>query len=287
MDQLGLIAGNGQFPFIVAREARKKGKEIVAVALKEEADPDLKNHVDKIHWVSLGQLGKIISLFKKEKVTEAVMAGQVKHNKLFANFSLDLKAIKLLASLRNKQTDSILSAIINEFEKSGIRFISSVTYLGGLIPGEGILTRAKPTSSEMEDIRFGFRLAKKVSALDIGQTIIVKDKAVVAIEAMEGTDASIMRAGSLAAPNGGKSGMVIVKISKLKQDLRFDVPVIGLKTVEVMHTAGAQVLAFEAHKTLLFDKEYFVRLADKYHLTIIGVSEKGMGTHLFEECPRY
>lgn len=276
MERLGLIAGNGQFPFIVAQEARKKGREVIAVALKEEAEPELKNHVDKIYWVSLGQLGKIISLFKKESITEAVMAGQVKHNKLFANFSLDLKAIKLLATLKNKQTDSILSAIINEFEKSGITFISSVSYLDELIPGEGVLTGQKPTSAEMEDIRFGFSIAKKVSAMDIGQTIIVKDKAIIAIEAMEGTDVCIKRAGEIASPFGGKSGMVVVKVSKLKQDMRFDVPVIGLKTIEIMNTSGAQVLAFEAHKTLLFDKDYFVHLADKYRMSIIGVSEHSL-----------
>lgn len=274
MERLGLIAGNGQFPFILAKEARAMGNEIIAIALKEEAHPLLKDHVDKIYWVSLGQVGKIISILKKEKVSKAVMAGQVKHNKLFANFSLDLKAIKILMSLKNKQTDSILSAVIKEFEKNGINFISSTTYLEKWIPGEGVLTASKPSGREMDDIMFGYQIAKKVSALDIGQTVVVKDKAIIAIEAMEGTDLCIERAGGIAAPFGGKSDMVVVKVSKLKQDMRFDVPVIGMKTVETLRSAGARVLAFEAHKTLLFDKDYFIQMANRYKISVIGISGK-------------
>lgn len=272
MQKLGLIAGNGQFPIILAQEAQKKGVEVTAIALKEETSPDLKSHVSTMHWVSLGQLSKIISIFKKEMITEAVMAGQVKHNKLFANFALDLKAIKLLATLRNKQTDSILSAIIKEFEKNGINFISSTVYLEHLIPGEGPLTTAKPSTGEMKDIRFGFEMAKKISALDIGQTIVVKDQAIVAIEAMEGTDECIQRAGRIASPFGGKSGMVVVKVSKLKQDPRFDVPVIGLSTIDVLNSSGARILAFEAHKTLLFDKDYLIQRANRYNISVIGVT---------------
>lgn len=272
MDRLGIIAGNGQFPFVLAQEAHNRGNEVIAIAIKEEAHPSLKDYVDRIHWVSLGQLGKIISICKNEKITRTVMAGQVKHNKLFANFSLDLKAVKLLFGLKNRQTDSILSAVVKEFEKNGISFISSTTYLEKWIPGEGILTKSRPKSNEMEDIKFGFDIAKKVSTLDIGQTIVVKDKAIIAIEAMEGTDACIQRAGTLASPFGGKSGMVVVKVSKLKQDPRFDVPVIGLKTIEVLQSSGARVLAFEANKTLLFDKDYFIQMADRYNLAVVGIA---------------
>lgn len=274
MDRLGIIAGNGQFPFILAQEARKRGKEVIAIAIKEEASPSLKNYVDRIHWVSIGQLGKIISICKKEKISEAVMAGQVKHNKLFANFFLDLKAIKLLMSLKDRQTDTILSAVITEFEKNGIKFIPSTSYLEEWIPGEGVLTESRPTAHEMEDVNFGFTIAKNISALDIGQTIVIKDKAIIAIEAMEGTDVCIQRAGEIASPFGGKSNMVVVKVSKLKQDIRFDMPVIGLKTVEVLKDSGARVLAFEAYKTLLFDKDYFIKLANKHKISIVGIKGK-------------
>ncbi len=238
---------------------------MIAVALKEEADPALESTVDDIAWHSLGDLGKTIRYFKERGVSRAVMAGQVKHTQLFKNIVPDLKVIKLLGQVVNKKADTLLSAVIQEFEKEGIQFLSSVLYLEDwLCPGNTITNR-KPTSMEKSDIEFGLPIAREIAGQDIGQTIVVKDKTVVAIEAMEGTDACIRRAGQIAG-----RGCVVIKTARPKQDLRFDVPVVGPRTIDSLIEAGATVMAMEAQKTLLLDKTILLEKANASQLTLTG-----------------
>jgi DUF1009 family protein len=264
--KIGLIAGNGSFPILFAQEAKRQGQMVIAVALKEEADPTLEKTVDAITWLSLGQLGKTINYFKDQGVTRAVMAGQVKHTQLFKDIVPDLRVTKLLARVVNKKADTLLSAVTQEFEQEGIQFLSSTTYLDHLLCPKGSLTRRTPTSAERADIEFGLPLARTMAGQDVGQTIVVKDKTVVAVEAMEGTDACIRRAGQIAG-----AGCIIIKVARPKQDPRFDVPVTGPRTLESMKEAGASVLALEAGKTLLLDKENLLKVADAAQLCITGV----------------
>ncbi|MGQ0644211.1 MAG: LpxI family protein [Elusimicrobiota bacterium] len=265
---LGLIAGNGQFPLLLAEEARRRGRPVVAIAIKEETDPRLEGLAEETHWLALGQVRKTISLLKQAGVEEAVMAGQVKHTQLFRRLSLDLTAVKILASLRDKKTDTILGAVADEFAKEGIRFLPSTTYLQDSLAPEGALTPRRPDAAEKKDIAFGFKAAKALGGLDLGQTVCVKDMTVLAVEAMEGTDACILRAGGLC---GG--GFTVVKTAKPRQDLRFDVPVVGRKTLDSLRRAKAAVLAVEAGKTLLFEKDAFLREAGKMNLAVSGVRE--------------
>jgi DUF1009 family protein len=266
MKKIGLIAGNGTFPILFAQEAKRQGEQVIAVALKEEADPQLEKSVHAITWLSLGQLGKTIQYFKDQGVTRAVMAGQVKHTQLFRDIVPDLRVTKLLARVVNKKADTLLSAVTGEFESEGIEFLSSTTYLDHLLCPEGPLTSRRPTPEEKNDIVFGLPLARAIAEQDIGQTLIVKDKTVVAVEAMEGTDACIQRAGQVAGP-----GCVIVKVARPRQDPRFDIPVIGPRTLEAMKVAGATLLALEAHKTLLLEKDQLIKVANAYKLCITGV----------------
>ena len=266
MKKIGLIAGNGTFPILFAQEAKRQGETVIAVALKEEADPILEKSVDAITWLSLGQLNKTITYFKDQGVTRAVMAGQVKHTQLFRDIVPDLRVTKLLAKALNKKADTLLSAVTQEFEQEGIQFLPSTTYLDHLLCPSGSVTKRKPSGAEQDDIAFGLPLARHIAGQDIGQTIVVKDKTVVAVEAMEGTDACIRRAGQIAGP-----GCVIIKVARPKQDLRFDVPVTGPRTVEAMKDAGAAVLALEAGKTLLLEKDSLLKVADAAQLCITGV----------------
>ncbi len=268
MKPLGLIAGNGQFPLLLAREAKRQGRPVVAIGIQEETDPALETLVDRFHWLALGQIKKTIALLKDGGVDEAVMAGQVKHNQLFRRLKLDMTAIKILATVKDKKTDTILGAIADEFAKSGIRFLSSTTYLNDFLAPDGVMTSKKPSGDQKKDIEFGFNTAKSVAGLDLGQTVCVKDQTVVAIEAMEGTDACIHRAGPLC---GG--GFTVVKVAKPKQDIRFDVPVVGEGTLASLKDSGAAVLAVEAGKTLFFDKATFLEQADRLGLVVIGVKE--------------
>ncbi len=263
---LGLIAGNGKFPLLLAQEARRRGDTIIAVALKEEADPSIEALVDKIAWLSIGQLGKTISFLKDNAVQQAVMAGQVKHTQLFKNIIPDLRAAKLLTKLINKKAESVLSTVIAEFESEGIQFLPSTTYLENWLCTAGVLTKKGVSSQEEADIAFGLPLAREMARLDIGQTLVVKDKSVIAVEAMEGTDACIKRAGEVAGP-----GCVVIKVARPKQDLRFDVPVIGSRTIETLKAAGARVLAMETGKTLLLEKETLIKEADAAQLTLTGI----------------
>lgn len=263
---LGLIAGNGQFPFCVADEARSSGRRVVVVAIPGETDPRLADRVDAFHWVDLGQIKKTIQLFCEAGVGEAVMAGQVKHTQLFRRLKLDLTAVKLLATLPNRKTDTVLGAIAKEFERHGIHFLSSVSFLKGQLAPEGYLSSHRPTREQKEDVFFGFEAAKVLGGLDAGQTVCVRDKTVLALEAMEGTDACILRAGALS-----QGPFCVIKTAKPRQDVRFDVPVIGRRTLAALRESGAAVLAVEAGATLVLDRVELVKGAEEAGLVIWGV----------------
>jgi UDP-2,3-diacylglucosamine hydrolase len=254
----GLIAGNGRFPFLVLEGARSQGIEMAVIALKEEASPELEKTAKRLHWVSLGELSKAIELMQREGVKRAVMAGQVKHNKIFSSIRPDWKLAKLLFSLPRKNTDSLIGAVAKVFEEEGIQLVDSTLFLKPLLPEAGVLTRRAPNEHEAADMEYGLGIARHIAAKDIGQTVVVADRACVAVEAMEGTDETITRAARFA---NGKP-LVVVKVSKPRQDMRFDVPVVGLPTVESMKQAGATALAVDANRTLLFDREQLIAMAD-------------------------
>jgi len=260
----GLIAGNGRFPFLVLEGARSQGIEMAVIALKEEASPELEKLSKRLHWVSLGELSKTIELMHQEGVTQAVMAGQVKHNKIFSAIRPDLKLAKLLFSLSRKNTDALIGAVARVLEDEGIRLVDSTLFLKPLVPEPGVLTRRAPNEHEAEDITYGLGVARQISGMDIGQTVVIADRACVAVEAMEGTDETIARAARL---TGGKP-LVVVKVSKPGQDMRFDVPVVGLPTIEQMRDAGATALAVDAGRTLLFDRTKLIELADAAGIAI-------------------
>jgi DUF1009 family protein len=263
----GLIAGNGRFPFLVLEGARRQGIEMAVIALKEEASPELERTAKRLHWVSLGELSKAISLMHEEGVKHAVMAGQVKHNKLFSAIRPDWKLAKLLFSLPRKNTDSLIGAVAKVFEEEGIQLVDSTLFLKPLVPEPGVLTRRAPNEHESADIEYGLGLARHVAAMDIGQTVVIADRACVAVEAMEGTDETIARSARFAQ---GKP-LVVVKVSKPKQDMRFDVPVVGLPTVEAMNKAGATALVIDAGRTLLFDREALIEAANVAGIAIEAV----------------
>src|SRR5499427_6772863 len=263
----GLIAGNGRFPFLVLEGARSQGIEMAVIALKEEASPELEKVAKRLHWVSLGELSKAIALMQQEGVNHAVMAGQVKHNKIFSSIRPDWKLAKLLLTLPRKNTDSLIGAVAKAFEVEGIQLVDSTLFLKPLLPEPGVLTRRAPNENEAADIEYGLGVARHIATMDIGQTVVVADRACVAVEAMEGTDEAILRAARFAA---GKS-LVVVKVSKPKQDMRFDVPVVGLPTVETMRSAGATALALDARRTLLFDREKLIGNADEAGISIQAV----------------
>jgi DUF1009 family protein len=260
----GLIAGNGRFPFLVLEAARKQGIEMAVVALREEAWPELEHAAKRFHWVSLGELSKALDFLHREGVKKAVMAGQVKHNKIFSSIRPDWKLAKLLFSLPRKNTDALIGAIAKILEAEGIQLIDSTVFLQPLVPQPGILTRRGPDARETADIEYGLGIARQIAGLDLGQTVVISDCACVAIEAMEGTDETIERAARLAA---GKP-LVVVKVSKPSQDMRFDVPVVGLATVEVMVRSKVSALAIDAGRTLLFDRSRLIEAADSANIAI-------------------
>lgn len=264
----GLIAGNGRFPFLVLEGARSQGIEMAVIALKEEASPELEKLAKRMHWVSLGELSKAIALMQQEGVKRAVMAGQVKHNKIFSAIRPDWKLAKLLFSLPKKNTDSLIGAVAKVLEEEGIQLVDSTLFLKPLLPEAGVLTRRAPNEHEAADMEYGLRVARHIAAEDIGQTVVIADRACVAVEAMEGTDETILRAACFAE---GKP-LVVVKVSKPKQDMRFDVPVVGLPTVEAMTKAGATALAIDAARTLLFDREKLLELANAAGIAIQAFS---------------
>jgi hypothetical protein len=263
----GLIAGNGKFPFLVLEAARSQGIEMVVAAIKEETFPEIEKHARTVHWMSLGQLGKLIKTFKSEGVSHAVMAGQVKHKQIFSSIVPDLKMIQLLASLATKNTDSLIGAVARVLENEGIHLVESTAFLQPLLPEPGVLTRRRPSDEESRDLDYGYQLARELGRLDVGQTVVVTERACVALEAMEGTDAVMERAASLV--NGRP--LRVVKLAKPGQDLRFDVPVIGPGTVRLMARLKISALAIEARKTLMIDREELIKEADERGISIVAV----------------
>ena len=260
----GLIAGNGDFPFLVLEGARSRGIDMAVIAIREEASPALERAARRFHWISLGELGRGIDLLHQEGVKHAVMAGQVKHNKIFSSIRPDWRLAKLLLALPSKNTDSLIGAVAHVLEGEGIELVDSTKFLGSLLPATGVLTRRAPDDAEAADIAYGRRIAHQIAGLDLGQTVVVRDRACVAVEAMEGTDETIERAARIA---GGQK-LVVVKVSKPRQDMRFDVPVVGGKTIEVMRRANATALAIDAGRTLLFDRDALIRAADEANIAM-------------------
>ena len=269
MPPLGLIAGNGQFPFRVLDAARTLARPVVVVAIREEASPAIEQAktVDgsSIHWVSLGQLGTCIAILRDAGVHEAIMAGQVKHTKIFSGIVPDLTLLSVLTKLRSKNTDAIISAVADVLKDRGIAVIDSTAFLGPLLAAAGTLGQREPDRDEADDLVFGYRMADAIAGLDVGQTIAVKDRAVVAVEAMEGTDAVIGRAGRLAGP-----GVRIIKVAKPNQDMRFDVPVIGVATIEAIRAVGGTLLSVDAGRTLMLDGPQVIQAADAAGIALVG-----------------
>jgi len=269
VSRIGIIAGNGKFPFLVLQGARDLGHEVTVVAVKEEAFTDLEGAAREaradLHWVSLGQLGACIKILKKAGVSQAVMAGQVRHVKIFSGIIPDLKLLSVLTRLKARNTDALISAVADVMRDDGIELLDSTVFLTPLLAREGVLSSRPPTDDERADFDFGYRMADAIAGLDIGQTIAVKDKAVVAVEAMEGTDAVIARAGQLAG-----RGVRVVKVAKPNQDMRFDVPVIGVATIQAMCAAGATALSIDAGRTLVLDGDRVFASANEASIAIVG-----------------
>jgi len=263
--KFGLIAGNGQFPFLVVEGAKKQGASLAVVALKEETDKRIEQVAENVVWVGIGQLGKMISFFKDQGVTQAIMAGQVKHVQIFSGALPDVRMLKMLWNLPKRNTDSLIGGVADEMAKEGIELIDSTYLIQDRLAPAGVLTKRKPSDIERQNIDYGLHLAHEIARLDLGQTIVVRASACVAIEAMEGTDATILRAGELA---NGK--LTVVKVAKPDQDMRFDVPVVGVPTVETMIKAGATCLSITAGKTLIFDRDEMLKLADANRICVVG-----------------
>jgi DUF1009 family protein len=273
--KFGLIAGNGRFPFLVVEGAKKQGASLAVVAIKEETDKRIEEIAEKVVWVGIGQLGKMISFFKKEGVEKAIMAGQVKHVQIFSGALPDLRMVKMLWNLPQRNTDSLIGGVADEMQKEGIELIDSTYFIQDQLAQEGVLTKRKPDETEQGNIEYGLRLANEIARLDLGQTIVVRAKACVAIEAMEGTDAVIKRAGELA-----KGNLTVIKVAKPNQDMRFDVPVVGVPTIETMVKAHATCLCVTAGKTLIFDKVEMIKLANQNKISIVATESKTISTNL-------
>jgi DUF1009 family protein len=266
-EPLGVIAGNGRFPFLSAAGARRSGRRVIALAIREEADPALEAVVDECHWLSLGQLGKAIDILQRAGAREAVMAGQVKHRQIFSDIRPDLKLMALLARLAFQNTDSLIGAVADQLARDGITLLPSTAFLEDELAQVGPMTRREPGRGERKDVEYGETVARAIARLDLGQTVVVKDRAAVALEAMEGTDEAIRRAGRIAGP-----GTTVVKVAKPKQDMRFDVPVIGPGTLDAMQEAGASVLAVDAGKTLLIERQRFLERAVALGIAVVGLA---------------
>jgi len=267
--RIGLIAGNGRFPFLALQGARSLGHDVTVVAVKEEAFPELEGAARAagadLTWVSLGHLGKCIKVLKAAGVRQAVMAGQVKHAKIFSGILPDLTLLSVLTRLKARNTDALISAVADVLKGEGIELLNSTAFLEPLLAKNGTLGRRAPSPDELDDFTFGYRMADQIASLDIGQTIVVKDKAVVAVEAMEGTDDVIARAGKIAGP-----GTRVVKVAKPNQDMRFDVPVVGVATIAAMRAAGATAITIDAGKTLVVDGQPFFDAADAADIAVVG-----------------
>jgi DUF1009 family protein len=285
--KLGLIAGNGKFPLLVLDAARAQGSDVVVAAIKEETYPEIESHAASpatappatIYWLSLGELSRLIDTFKREGVTRAIMAGQVKHKQIFSSIRPDWRLAKLLMSLRTRNTDALIGAVAKVLADEGITLLDSTAFLEPLLARAGVLTRRAPSEAEQQDILYGRAVARHVAQYDIGQTVVVAEAACVAVEAMEGTDATIQRAAEImAAASAGSDGsalrraLTVVKVAKPRQDMRFDVPVIGARTIEVMQRAGATCLALDAGKCLLLDGDKMIHAADAAGIAIVADS---------------
>ena len=262
----GLIAGNGRFPFLVLEGARRAGVELSVAAIREETDPLIESVAERVIWVGIGQLGKMIRFFKREGVERAIMAGQVKHVQIFSGAIPDVRMLRMLLRLPRRNTDALIGAVADELATEGIELIDSTFFLQDHLARVGTLSRRAPERREQDDIEYGLEVAREIARLDLGQTIVVRAKACVAIEAMEGTDATILRAGQLA-----KGRLTVVKIAKPDQDMRFDVPVVGVPTIQSMIEAGATCLCITAGKTLMFDHEQMLGLADEKRIAVVAV----------------
>jgi DUF1009 family protein len=279
--QLGLIAGNGRFPFLLLDAARAHGLDVVVAAIKEETLPEMDEraarepeHV-RVHWMSLGELSRLIETFQREGVTRAVMAGQVKHKQIFSSIRPDWRLAKLLLNLRTRNTDMLLGAVAKVLGDEGIELISSTQFLEPMLAAEGVLTKRAPDPTEQTDIAYGLTVARGIAGFDLGQTVVIAAGACVAVEAMEGTDATIARAGALFRSLDDSAStlerrLTVVKVAKPNQDMRFDVPVVGLPTIEAMRAAGATCLCVEAGRTLLFDREAMVVAADEAGISVVA-----------------
>ena len=272
--QFGLIAGNGKFPFLVVEGARKQGASLAVVAIREETDPKIEQIAEKVIWVGIGQLGKMISFFKSENVSRVMMAGQVKHVQIFSSSLPDLRMIKMLWNLPQRNTDALIGGIADEMARENIELIDSTYFIQDQLVREGILSKRKPDEMEKGNIEYGLRIANEIARLDLGQTIVVRARACVAVEAMEGTDAVIKRAGELA-----KGKLTVVKVAKPDQDMRFDVPVVGVPTVQTMIEAGATCLCLTARKTLIFDREEMLKLANQNKISIVAAESETISTN--------
>ncbi|HZH49398.1 MAG TPA: UDP-2,3-diacylglucosamine diphosphatase LpxI [Nitrospira sp.] len=265
-ERLGLIAGNGRFPIIFADNARKLGYHVSAVAHEGETDPELANHVDRIHWIKIGQLNKLINAFKDDQVHQAVMLGGIKKTHVFTTVRPDFRTLALATRLALWKDDDILRELAKELEKEGITICESTFGLEGILAEEGLLTTRRPSEKEWEDIRYGWEVAHDIGRLDIGQCVVVKDRVVVAVEAVEGTDEAIKRGGQLA-----KDGAVVVKRCKPQQDLRFDLPAVGPRTIDIMASVDASVLAVEAGRTILLDRDLMLEKAKAARIAVVGL----------------
>ncbi len=262
----GLIAGNGKFPFLVLEGAKRAGISLAVAAIREETDPDIEHRAERVTWVGIGQLGKMIRYFKNEGVEKAIMAGQVKHVQIFSRTVPDVRMLKMLLKLKRRNTNALIGAVADELASEGIELIDSTCFLQDYLPSAGTLTNRSPDTREREDIAYGLEIAREIARLDLGQTIVVRAKACVAIEAMEGTDATILRAGELS-----RGRLTVVKVAKPDQDMRFDVPVVGLPTVETMIAAGASCLCISAGKSLMLDRDPMIELANQKRIAIVAV----------------
>ena len=263
----GLIAGNGRFPFLVLAGARAAGVEMAVAAISEETDKTIEPLAHPLEWVSVGQLGKLIKFFKREQVTHVIMAGQVKHVQIFKLNALpDLRMAKMLARLKRRNTDALLGAVADELASEGITLLDSTTFLQPMLARAGALTKRTPNKNELADIEYGLHVAHELARLDLGQTIVVKNQAVVALEAMEGTDATIRRAAELVR---GRP-LTVIKVAKPKQDMRFDVPVIGWQTIETLQACHVTALSLTADKTLIFDREQTLAAAEKHKIALVA-----------------
>jgi UDP-2,3-diacylglucosamine hydrolase len=271
-EAIGLIAGGGQFPLLFAQAAKARGRRVVAIAHVNETSSELEALADRIYWVKLGQLGKIIASFRREGVCETVFAGTITKTRIFHDILPDFKGLTLWSKIDRRQDDAILRAVATTLEEEGIRVLASTCYLDHLFFPQGLLTKKKPSSDQMDDVRFGWNVAREIGRLDIGQCVVVRDRSVLAVEAIEGTDAAIRRGGELAG-----SGAVVVKLKKPGQDFRFDLPATGVKTIETLASVKGAVLAVESGQSLIFDREAMVEAANRAGIVVVGVSEDERG----------